>query len=338
VHLTLDPHGPSAAEQAAFPAEKLEPELERRARAMLAAGITSARDLGGARFLELELAARIERGELAGPRLLCAGQPITCPGGHTHFFGGEARGADAVRSAVRRQLGHGAHWIKVMATGGVLTPGTSIEAAQFEVAELRELVDEARAAGRRVAAHCHGTEGMRRAAAAGVSSIEHASFAGPEGFGSDLDLELVDQIARLEICVAPTVNSGWRRLLAGEGRRGALGERMARCLRSLRAAGVRLIASTDAGIPRVEHHRLPEALPVLAELAELSSVEALRAATSEAARALGLEALTGALRPGLAADLLVVAGDPTRDLSALQRPLLVMARGTPLDGCGRGIA
>jgi len=102
---------------------------------------------------------------------------------------------------------------------------------------------------------------------------------------------------------------------------------MTRVFEGLRAAGVPLIASTDAGIPGVPHHGLPGALPVMARLAGLDAASTLRSATSEAARALGLDAETGRLAPGLAADVLVCTGDPLRDLSDLARPLLVVARG-----------
>ena len=102
---------------------------------------------------------------------------------------------------------------------------------------------------------------------------------------------------------------------------------MARTLQGLRAAGVPIIASTDAGIPRVEHHLLPKAIGVMARLAGMEPVEALVAATSASADALGVGRETGRLQPGLSADILVVDGDPTRDLEALLRPVLVLSRG-----------
>jgi imidazolonepropionase-like amidohydrolase len=331
VHVELDPAGPPPELQAAAPAQRVLAEMERRARAMLAAGVTTARDLGGRDWLALELRERIASGLVEGPRLVCAGQPITSRGGHTHFWGGEAAGVAGIRAVVRRQIERGADWIKVMATGGMLTPGTQVAQAQFSKAELAALVEAAAERGRFVAAHCHGTEGIRRAAGARVRTVEHCSFAGDQGFGSDLDLRAVDALAGSGAWVSPTINAGWRRFLGGEGERGRFGERMGACLAALRAAGVPLVASTDAGIPRVEHHRLAEALAVMAALGGMSPVEALRAATSESARALGLEAETGALRPGLAADVLVVEGDPLADLGALLAPRLVIARGRPLE-------
>ncbi|HXZ84286.1 MAG TPA: amidohydrolase family protein, partial [Myxococcota bacterium] len=220
-----------------------------------------------------------------------------------------------------------ADWIKVMATGGVLTRGTSPAAPQFGQDELDAAVAEARALGRHTAAHCHGTEGILRAARAGVRTIEHCSFAGDDGFGGALDLEVVGEIARSGAWVSPTVNSGFARFFAEDGAPGKFATRMGEVYAQLRRAGVPFVASTDAGIPGIAHHRLAEALPIFARLAELRPVEALRAATSGAALALGLERVTGRLAPGLAADVLVVGGDPLEDLGALARPILVVARG-----------
>ena len=122
VHLTLDPARREAVQDAS--GDPLE-TMAVRARAMVEAGITTARDLGGPEFRALELRDRIASGELVGPRLLCAGQPLTSPQGHCWFWGGEASGADELRAVVRRQVERGADWIKVMATGGVLTKGTT---------------------------------------------------------------------------------------------------------------------------------------------------------------------------------------------------------------------
>ncbi|MGH0034574.1 MAG: amidohydrolase family protein [Myxococcota bacterium] len=331
VHLTLDPALRTPADQLAVAPEVVARQAAERARRMLGAGITTVRDLGGGRWTELALRDRIAAGELPGPRVLCAGQPLTSPGGHCHFWGGEARGTTGIDAVVRRQLERGVEWIKVMATGGVFTPGSRTSRPQFDDAEIRRAVEVANAAGRPVAAHCHGTAGIGQAAAAGVRSVEHCSFAGAGGFGSDLAPDVVEVLAtrarRGALWVSPTVNAGWGRHLGGDSGPTAFASRMTRVFEQLRASGVPLIASTDAGIPGVEHHRLADALPVMAALAGLSPVECLRSATSESARALGLGDEVGRLRPGFAADVLVCRTDPTRDLAALARPLLVVARG-----------
>jgi imidazolonepropionase-like amidohydrolase len=327
VHLTLDPERSTELQREA-PADSPR-ELEARALAMLRAGITTARDLGGGRWRELELRDRIARGDAPGPRLLCAGQPVTSPRGHCWFWGGEARDGAEARAVVRRQLERGVDWLKLMVTGGMLTTGTVPGSAQFDTAGVSAVVEEAKAGGRSVAAHCHGTPGIRNAVAAGVATIEHCSWTGDDGFGSAFDAALADAIAERGVWVSPTVNAGWLRLLEREGRPTRMATRMSHCLQSLRRAGARFVASTDAGIPNVAHHRLPEGLAAFARLAALTAVETLRAATSDAAEALGLGGTTGLLRPGLCADVLVVDGDPTRDLAALLRPRLVVARGRP---------
>ncbi len=326
VHMTLDPEIRTPAEQLEVAPDVLFAAMTARARAMVEAGITTARDLGGGAWRELELRDRIASFELVGPRLLCAGQPVTSPKGHCWFWGGEARGADEVREVVRRQVAHGTDLIKVMATGGVLTAGTKPSDAQFEQHELDAIVAEARAHGRHTAAHCHGTSGIERAALAGARTIEHCSFASEQGFGSLPTPELVEIIARAGSFISPTVNTGFARFFAEDGEPGKFATRMGEAYTMLRRAGVPFIASTDAGIPNVAHHRLPEALAVFARLAGLRPVEALRAATSECARALGMDGV-GQLRAGFAADVLVVDGNPLEDLSALLRPILVVARG-----------
>lgn len=327
VHISLDPTIFSAAQQLEVSRERVWAGMQQRALAMVQAGITTARDLGGGEWLEIALRDRIDACELPGPRLLCVGQPLTSPQGHCHFWGGEARGGDEVRAVIERQVEHRVDWIKVMATGGVFTKGTDVKTPQYDEQELREIVGYAAGHDRHVAAHCHGTAGIKNAFGSGIRTVEHCSFAGDDGFGEDFDPEFVPSMVRDDVWVSPTVNAGWRRREEKDGKPTEFWQRMSRCLRALNESGVKLIASTDAGIPGVQHHQLPEGLQAFQRYADLSCVEALRSATSEAATALGIADETGALQPGLSADLLVVDGDPTTDLSALQRPRLVVARG-----------
>ena len=334
VHLCLDPAIGPPEEQDAVPEPERMRAMEARAEAMLKSGITTARDLGGGKGFELELRDRIARGECAGPRLLCAGQPVTTPGGHCHFWGGEAQGPEEIRAVIRRQIERQADWIKVMATGGVMTRGTKPLAPQFDVSEIACVVEEAARHGRSVAAHCHGTAGIANAVEGGVRTVEHCSFAGRAGFGSDFDARVVESIARNGAWVSPTVNRGWgRRVFRKPENEGdpashsEFFERMQRVFEALRAAEVQFIASTDAGIPGVEHHRLAEGLVAFSRYADLSPLDVLRTATSQSAQALGIGNEVGRLRPGFQADILVVEGDPLADLSLLQRPRTVVAAG-----------
>jgi len=325
VHMVLDPSIGSLQEQLAQAPALIRDKMVRRAGEMVRHGITTARDLGGGNWLELELRDRINAGEVLGPRLLCAGQPITSVGGHCHFWGGEAADLAAAREVIGRQHAHGVDLIKIMATGGMQTPNSEPKDAQFDQATTTAIVATATALGYPVAAHCHGTQGIRQAANAGVASIEHCSWIGADGKREPYDPETAREIARRDVWVSPTINAGWARFPE------AFAARVRENMRGMKAAGCRLIASTDAGIPNVRHHDLARALPVFANLAELEPVQALRCATSECAEALGLGDATGRLLEGYSADLLFVEGDPLADLQSLRSPVKVVVRGREVE-------
>ncbi len=324
VHMVLDPDVRDPLAQTNGDAQTRFAAMAQRALDMVRAGITSARDLGGGEWLELELRDRIARGEIAGPRLLCSGQPITSPGGHCHFWGGEAGNRADVAAVVARQHAHGVDLIKVMATGGAMTKGSTPRMAQFDQETLVAIVADARQRGYPVAAHCHGTIGIRYAARAGVSTIEHCSWVGEAGWGAEYDPELAVEMAQRGVWVSPTVNVGWKR---HQGSGSDHEKRLLGNFAAMRAAGVRLAASTDAGIPNVRHADLGKALSVFAHFAGLSNVEALRAATSDCAQAIGLGGTAGRIASGFSADVLFVDGDPLANLECLVAPHDVLARG-----------
>ncbi len=297
------------------------------ARAMLMAGITTARDLGCRSHLDLEMRRCIEEGTVPGPRLLCVGQPITVTGGHCHFLGGEADGELEVRQAVRRQHKAGVDWIKIFATGGHMTPGSNPYHAQYTVAELIAAREEAHRLKHGIAAHCHGTDGVRRAVAAGVDTLEHCSFQKPGGL--DLDERVIEQIVAKGIYVSPTITVNILKPAAAAARLGSgMRETAAIRLQALAKAGAKFISSTDCGIPNNPHTALPTSLQALGVLSSLSNYEVLRSTTSRAAEALRIAGITGALLPGLQADVLAVQGNPLEDLTALLRPAMVMKGGT----------
>lgn len=328
VHLELDPELRTPADQLAVSDTTIREAMQTRARAMLFAGITTARDCGGGRHREHALRARIDAGDALGPRLLCCGQPITTPDGHCHFWGGGVTTRLEIDRMVELQIEAGSDWIKVMATGGVFTPNSRAQDSQFDLARLTGIVERAARAERSVAAHCHGTEGIAEAVRAGVRTIEHASFAGPDGFGTQIDESLVQQMARSELWVSPTVNSGWgKRLLNKHDEPSDFFRRMSALLRMQRDCGVRFIASTDAGIPGIRHDDLVDGLRAFERFAGLRPVDVLRSATSEAATALGIAELTGRIASGLSADFLVLDSDPLTDLSVLKDPEAVVFRG-----------
>ncbi len=324
VHMVLDPDVRDPLAQSKGDDETELAAMAARARSMVEAGITTARDLGGGRFLELELRDRIARREVVGPRLKCAGQPVTSPHGHCFFWGGEAADVDAAHAVIARQRQRGVDLVKVMATGGSMTKGTRPKDSQFDGETLAEIVAEAKRCGFDVAAHCHGTQGIGFAVRAGVRTVEHCSWVGDEGWGSAYDADIAAELVQAGVFVSPTVNAGWQRFL---GKGDGFESRVKSNFEAMRTAGVRLVASTDAGIPNVRHADLARALPVFAAFAGLSPLEALRTATSAAACAIGLEGEVGVIAPGHSADLLFIEGDPLSDLGCLAAPVAVMARG-----------
>ncbi|CAE7244756.1 unnamed protein product [Symbiodinium necroappetens] len=311
-------------DQPELSAAQLRQEMAERALRMLRSGITTARDLGGRNYAALGLRDAIRKGECLGPRLLCAGQPLTVPRGHCHQWGGEAGSLEEALAVVDRQVENRVDWIKVMATGGMRTPGTNVEEAAFSVHDLKEVVARATAKSLAVAAHAHGAQGVVHAVQAGCRTVEHCTWIAKAGQWGCVDASTVEAMARQGIAVAPTAHANWRSKPMGHRNY----TRMCSALQQLRAAGIQLLASSDAGaIPGLPHDALHAGIQVLAEMARMTPVEALKAATSASAAVLGLEAECGRLIPRLSADFLVVAGNPTEDLGALGRPALVVVEG-----------
>lgn len=290
------------------------------ARQLLSVGVTTARDLGSRDYLNVDVRDAIAAGTARGPRIVAAGPPITVTGGHCWFMGAEVDTIEEMRRMVRRHHKARVDVIKLMSTGGNMTAGSAPWHAQFTTEELRAAVDEAHRLGKKVAAHAHGTEGIRRALEAGVDSLEHCSFQTEDGFGA-ADPELVARIAASDVVVSPTCNLRlplFRELMPD--REFALGD--------LHLAGATIVASTDAGIDNTPHHGYVGGLEAMTTFG-MSPRDVLAAATTVAARALGVDGVTGALSPGLEADVVVVGGDPTADIATLHELRRVFTRGTP---------
>jgi imidazolonepropionase-like amidohydrolase len=286
------------------------------ARELVEAGVTTARDLGGRGYLALEARDAVESGRAIGPRILAAGPPLTPPLGHCWFMGGEVDGSENAVKLVQAHVDAGVDVIKVMATGGFLTPGTTPWDASFDETTLEAIVAESHRLGRRVAAHCHGVDGIRQALAAGVDTLEHCSFM-EEGGGTAVDDGLLDAIAASGVYVSPTMNAD-ARLLMTQGWKPPVVELWHR--------GARVIASTDAGIPGTPHRDYVLALAALVD-AGIPDRDVLLAATVTAAQALDLEGITGRVVAGYVADLIAVHGDPSQDIRSLHNVRFVMSRG-----------
>jgi imidazolonepropionase-like amidohydrolase len=303
-------------------------------RKLLSAGVTTARDLGGRDFLEVELRDAVESGLAVGPNLIVATRPITNTGGHCWYMGGEADTDEDIRRVARENLRSGADCLKVMATGGNLTPvGCPPWRAQFTAAQIEVAVAEAALRGKAVAAHAHGAEGIANAAEAGVTTIEHCSFAGPGSPGTpgQIDMAVVSKIADRGIFVCPTVSGVFWKL------RESMSEawfdsRLSR-LAVFRGAGVRLVAGTDSGFAmRGIENRMDDYVAGLEVFAAAGwdTAAVIEAATVLAAQACGVGDVTGSLDEGKRADLLAVRGNPLSRLDDLRQVQLVIVSGRPV--------
>jgi imidazolonepropionase-like amidohydrolase len=319
VHLAFD-GGPNPA--ARMRSETDEQQLVlmlHSARDLLGVGVTTARDLGARAYLDVVVRDAVAAGLARGPRMVVAARPITVTGGHCWFMGGEADSDDELRRMVRTHHKRGADLIKVMSTGGFMTTGSAPWYAQFTRAQLAVVVEEAGRVDKPVAAHAHGIEGIHRAVEAGVTTLEHCSFV-TETNERRFDEPLAARIAERGIFVCPTinVNAPYVAELTGT----VVGEH----LKAMHEMGVRLIAGTDAGIDNTPHHQYVGGLEYFVTLG-FRPADVLAMATTEAAAALGVDAITGRLAPGFDADVIVVDGDPSTDIAALGKLQRVIARG-----------
>src|SRR5229473_7228019 len=298
----------------------------RRAQETVEAGVTTVRDLGGRDYVELAVRRAVAEGHFPGPRILAAGRPICMTGGHGNFLGREADGPDDVRKAVREQLKAGADVIKLIATGGVLTPGVEPGSPQLTLEEMRAAVEEARKAGRLTAAHAQGSSGIADAIEAGITTIEHGIFLTDEIIASmkGKGVFLVPTLAAPAAICAGGLAAGIPEFMVRKSD-AVMPHHIASFQRAAKA-GVRIAAGADSGTPLNFHGSLLPELELMVKYG-MTPLEAIRSATTVAADCLGLGAVTGRIAPGYAADLIAVAGDPAERLQALGDLRLVLANG-----------
>lgn len=281
-------------------------------------GVTTVRDCGAPHAIDFALRRAAEDGLCLTPRLLLSGRALCMTGGHGwHLIGREVDGADQVRRAAREQLKAGADNVKLIASGGILTRGTDIGNPQFTVAEMRSAVEEAHAAAKTANAHAHGAEGIKRAAAAGVNSIEHCYFIDPEGIDMMLarSTVLVATSAAVRNVVSYGVAAGIPPHIA-EKAESAIHAHVSG-FKAAHKAGVRLAMGTNSGVPFTRHGNNLDELQHLVEMG-LSPQEAIRVATLDSARLLKLDDCIGSLDEDKNADLVVVDGNPMEDVAALR--------------------
>jgi imidazolonepropionase-like amidohydrolase len=321
------------------------------ARETVMAGFTTVRDVGTFRaFVDCALRDAIDAGDVVGPRMLCAGAYITCSGGGGDVTGlapdvdavvpidlrfGVADSPDEVRQRVRKILHGGANFIKVIATGAVLTEGTTPGAPEFSEEEIRAAVEETALYGTFVAAHAHGAEGIKRAVRAGVRSIEH---------GSLMDDEAIEMMAASGTYLVADIyfgdwieeegrRSGWSPdvLRKNEETTEAQREGFAKAVK----AGVKLAYGTDSG--GYPHGWVGKQFAYHVRFGQ-TPIEAIRSATVVASELLGWQDRVGSIAPGKFADLIAVPGDPTDEVSLLENVPFVMKGGEMLKGLSTPLA
>lgn len=314
-------------------------DAAQRAQVTLAAGFTTVRDVGALTpEVIYALRAAIAEGKVPGPRILCVGAILSPTGGHGPAYGyrgdvcaciqsniGVCDGIDACRRAVRAQVAQGADAIKFVATGGVLSNLRAGVDQQFTDDEIRTIIETAHRLGRPVSAHAHGAAGINAALAAGVDSIEHGSF---------LDDQSIKLFLGHRAFHTPTIIAGMTVLEMAQ-RGGALtpaqtekalgvGEHIKQALARSYRAGVRITFGTDMGVG--PHGQNAREFALMAE-AGMTSADAIKAATVNAAELLDIADVAGSLAPGKSADIIAVDGDPLGDVTELERVTFVMARG-----------
>jgi len=294
------------------------------------------RDVGASEYIDIALRNAINDGSIPGPRMLVATIPLSATGGHGDLngfspyvtvggFSGIADGVDEIRKRVRENVKRGADLIKVLAGAGVLSEEESAGAPQYSQEELNALVAEAAMWGRKVAAHAHGTEAIKRAVKAGVASVEHGGLVDEETIqimkekGTFLVPDIYTDIYILEhgveLGLPPKIMEKEKWLRA---------QQDVNWTRAFKA-GVKFAFGTDAGV--YPHGQNAKQFAFLVQHIGMSPADAIRMATVNAAELLGWSDKVGRLAPGYYADMIAVDGDPLTDVSQLERVRWVMKGG-----------
>ncbi len=303
----------------------------------LMAGFTTIRNVGAGNFDDLALRKAINEGWINGPRILTAGHSLGITGGHCDengykpgvadgdFKTGIADGIDQVRVGVRYQIKYGADLIKTCATGGVLSEGDAVGVQQYSYEELKAMVDEAKQHHRKVAAHAHGTEGIKVATRAGVASIEHGSFLDEEGakLMREKGTYLVPTLMAGE-AVEQLATKGFLKGLIAE-KSFAAAKAMRNAIKIATANGVLIALGTDSGV--IPHGTNGHEFTLMVNWGGMKPLDAITAGTLNGAKLLGMENEIGSITVGKFADIVAVKGDPLNNIKLLENVDFVMKNG-----------
>lgn len=300
----------------------------------LLAGFTTIRNVGAADYQDVALRDAIDAGEIPGPRMAASGPSLSITGGHgdnnslNHTFNeradGVADGPWAVRTQVREHVKYGTDLIKFTATGGVFSKGTIPGQTQYTLEEMQALVDEAHSHGRKVAAHAHGTEGIKRAITAGVDSVEHASYLDDEAIamakknGTYFAMDIYNTeytLAEGEANGVPEENINKDR---------EVGVRQRESFSMAVKAGAKMVYATDSGV--YPHGDNAKQFSRMVQFG-MTPLQAIQSATIHSADLLGWQDRVGQISPGYFADIIAVEGDPLEDVSVLENVEFVMKGG-----------
>jgi len=305
------------------------------AKRTLDAGFTTIRDAGSGELIDIALRNAINRGEMPGPRIHAATLAVGATGGHADMSGfspylkiegmsGIADGEAEIRKLIRQEVKMGADQIKLVATAGVLSEEESVGAPQYTQAEMNAVVDEASMWGKKVMAHAHGAEGIKRAIRAGVASVEHASFIDDEGIrlAKEKGTYLVMDVYNDDWILSEYQKLGYPQKILDKER--MVGRTQRENFRKAVQAGVKMAYGTDAGV--YPHGMNGKQFAKMVEWG-MTPMQAIQAATVNAADLLGTPGKVGVLKPGAYADLIAVKGDPLKDVSELERVQVVIKGG-----------